>query len=71
MKSMHISRLALVGYRTPEKCTVVVNDGLKAVGALSEFDYLVPKVFVVIISCEISIIIVVYFCCYSKCYPNC
>jgi len=54
---MHISRLALVGYRTTEKCILVVNDGL---GALSEPDYLIPKAFVVIISCDLSIIIVVF-----------
>lgn len=48
LKSMHLSGLALVGYQTPEWCTMVVNDGLKAGGALSEFDYSIPKVFVFI-----------------------
>lgn len=48
LKSMHLSGLALVGYQTPEWCTMVVNDGLKAGGALSQFDYSIPKVFVFI-----------------------
>lgn len=63
---MHFSRLALVGYRTPEKCIVVVNDGLKARGAPSEYDYIIPEALFVIRFCEISIIIVVCFCCYSQ-----
>lgn len=71
VKSMHFSALALVGYQTPEKCAVVVNDGLKAGGALAEFDYIIPMAFSVIRSREISIIIVVYFYPDSKCYPNC
>lgn len=58
---MRFSRLALVGYRTPEKCAAVVNDGLKAGGALFEFDYIILSAFTVIRYCELSIIIVVYF----------
>lgn len=68
---MHFSRPALVGYRTPEKRAVVLNNRLKAEEALSEFDYIISRAFFVIRYCEISIIIVVYFCCYSKSHQNC